>query len=375
MNAEKKASSHDVEVELSGLTKSFKNNLVVDNIDLVIGKGEFFSLLGPSGCGKTTTLRMIAGLEKPSAGKIFLGEIDVTDLPAYKRNVNTVFQDYAIFPHMDVFENIYYPLRMRNISRKTAEPKIEKILSLVNMSEYKRRFSSQLSGGQRQRIALARALVNEPRALLLDEPLGALDFKLRVAMQTALKDIQTKLNITFIYVTHDQTEAITMSDRIAVMKDGIIHQIGTPDEVYEKPKTPFVASFIGEMNFLKAKVIGKSDNLIKLNISGQAVTCKSCNGDFNIGDDVLFCIRPEKVHINPKDKVENIISSKLVRIIYRGNNLEIRTAMEDLEFRAISESKTWDNTHVIGENINFGWGVEDALIYPMDTKENILTTL
>lgn len=372
MKVENKPGSYEVEVELSGLTKSFKNNTVVDNIDLVIGKGEFFSLLGPSGCGKTTTLRMIAGLEKPTAGKILLGEIDVTGLPAYKRNVNTVFQDYAIFPHMDVFENIYYPLRMRNIPRKTAEPMIEKILSLVNMSEYKRRFSSQLSGGQRQRIALARALVNEPRALLLDEPLGALDFKLRVAMQTALKDIQTKLNITFIYVTHDQTEAITMSDRIAVMKDGIIHQIGTPNEIYERPKTPFVASFIGEMNFLNAKVIEKSGDLIKLDISGQTVSCKSCSKNFNIGEDVLFCIRPEKVHINPKGKVDNIISSRLIRVIYRGNNLEIRSSIKDLEFRAISESKTWDSSNTIGESINFGWGIEDALIYPMEMKENIL---
>lgn len=366
MDVEKENDSKDIAVELSGITKYFDNSIVVNNINLKIGEGEFFSLLGPSGCGKTTTLRMIAGLEKPSEGNIFLGNVDVTNLPAYKRNVNTVFQDYAIFPHMNVFENIYYPLRMKGISRKNAQSKIEKILSLVNMLEYKERFSRQLSGGQRQRIALARALVNEPRALLLDEPLGALDLKLRIAMQTVLKDIQTKLNITFIYVTHDQTEAITMSDKIAVMKNGLIHQVGTPSEIYNEPKTPFVASFIGEMNFLEAEVVESLEETIKVQLLGNIISCKKNKEDFKVGDKVLFCIRPEKVHINPGNKIKNVITPKLVGIIFRGNDLEIRTALNDVEIRAICECKGWNKSQTVGEDIRIGWSEEDAIIFKTD---------
>jgi len=228
------------EVELVGVTKVYKDTIAVNNSNIKIKPGEFFSLLGPSGCGKTTTLRIIAGLEDLDEGKVFLEGKDVTNVSAHRRNVNTVFQDYAIFPHMNVRNNVYFPLKMRKISREEADPKIKRVLKLVNLEAFEDRYSSQVSGGQRQRVALARALVNEPKVLLLDEPLGALDFKLRIAMQKVLKDIQRNLNITFIYVTHDQTEAITMSDRIAVMCEGVIHQIGTPDEIYNNPRTAFV---------------------------------------------------------------------------------------------------------------------------------------
>ena len=237
------------------MKKAFDEVVAVQRFDVGIRKGEFFSLLGPSGCGKTTTLRMIAGLEEPTEGEILLEGRDVSRVPAYRRNVHTVFQDYALFPHMNVRKNIWFPLKMRGVPSPRREQRIERVLRLVNMEGFERRLPQQLSGGQRQRIALARSLVDEPAALLLDEPLGALDFKLRVAMQKVLKDIQRKVGITFIYVTHDQTEALTMSDRIAVMKDGHVHQIGTPDEIYNSPATAFVASFIGDMNFLHGRLV------------------------------------------------------------------------------------------------------------------------
>ena len=247
--------SEEYAIELRGVKKAWGDVVAVRGFDVQIRKGEFFSLLGPSGCGKTTTLRMIAGLEEPTDGQILLEGRDVSRVPPYRRNVHTVFQDYALFPHMTVRRNIWFPLKMRGISLADAQQRIARVLRLVNMEGYERRLPQQLSGGQRQRIALARSLVDEPAALLLDEPLGALDFKLRGAMQKVLKDIQRNVGITFIYVTHDQTEALTMSDRIAVMKGGRVHQIGTPDEIYSRPATAFVASFIGEMNFLHGRLL------------------------------------------------------------------------------------------------------------------------
>jgi spermidine/putrescine transport system ATP-binding protein len=244
----------ELAIELRGVQKSFDEVVAVHRFDVGIRKGEFFSLLGPSGCGKTTTLRMIAGLEEPSEGQILLEGREVSRTPAYRRNVHTVFQDYALFPHMNVRRNVWFPLKMRGVGLAEAGERIARVLRLVNMEGFERRLPQQLSGGQRQRIALARSLVDSPAALLLDEPLGALDFKLRVAMQKVLKDIQRGVGITFVYVTHDQTEALTMSDRIAVMKDGRVHQIGTPDEIYNLPATAFVASFIGDMNFLRGRL-------------------------------------------------------------------------------------------------------------------------
>lgn len=360
------------EIELIDVTKRFGNVIAVKNANIRIKSGEFFSLLGPSGCGKTTTLRMIAGLEKPTEGRIFLLGKDVTDKPAYLREVNTVFQDYAIFPHMNVYENIYFPLKMRKISRSVANPKIKNILRLVNMEGFERRYSNQLSGGQRQRIALARALVNEPRALLLDEPLGALDFKLRIAMQKALKDIQRRLSITFVYVTHDQTEAITMSDRIAVMKDGVIHQVGTPEEIYNEPKTAFVASFIGEMNFLQGKIHKIGNNIVEVLVSNQKIVCKRSNNNFNIGEDVLVCVRPEKIRINPSKDMSNLIKTKIERIVFRGDNYEITSSFSDSTIRAVVGYTVWDKNHNIGSEIIVGWREYDSMIYPLSMKEDII---
>jgi putative spermidine/putrescine transport system ATP-binding protein len=259
------------DISLTGLRKEFGDVAAVDNIDLEIARGEFFTMLGPSGSGKTTTLRLIAGFERPDAGRVALGGQDVTDLPPYARDVNTVFQDYALFPHMTVAENVEYGLRVKGIGKRERAERAQHALELVDLGAFGGRRPLQLSGGQRQRVALARAIVNSPRVLLLDEPLGALDLKLRLAMQMELSNIQTELGITFIYVTHDQDEALTMSDRIAVFNEGRIEQVATPAELYEHPATEFVAGFVGTSN-----VIERGEQ--------------------------RFTIRPEKIHIGPESE-------------------------------------------------------------------------
>jgi putative spermidine/putrescine transport system ATP-binding protein len=238
-------------VTLRGVTKRFGSHLAVNNVDLSVGRGEFFTMLGPSGSGKTTLLRLIAGFEIPDDGTIELQGLEVTGQPPYQRNVNTVFQDYALFPHYNVEQNVGYGLRVRGIARSERKDRVDAVLSMVRMTQFATRRPAQLSGGQRQRVALARAIVNEPEVLLLDEPLGALDLKLRQEMQVELKRIQRQVGITFIYVTHDQEEALTMSDRLAVFRDGQIEQVGPPAEVYERPATEFVASFVGTSNVIE----------------------------------------------------------------------------------------------------------------------------
>lgn len=363
-----------VAIELKNVTKCFDEVVAVDNFSVRIKKGEFFSLLGPSGCGKTTTLRIIAGLEAPTEGRVFLENQDVTRLPAYKRNVNTVFQDYALFPHMNVKKNIYFPLKMKKMAFDIAEPKIQRVLKIVNMEGFENRLPQQLSGGQRQRIALARSLVNEPAALLLDEPLGALDFKLRVAMQKVLKDIQRKVGITFVYVTHDQTEAMTMSDRIAVMKDGLVHQIGTPDEIYNDPATAFVASFIGDMNFLNGKVISISDRKGEVEVSGITIqTRKPEKKDIQKGEDVLVCVRSEKVVFNPaREKVENVIKVKLTRIVFRGTDYEATCVFDNSEIRAVVSATQWDYSMREGDTVYVGFAVSDTVVFPSSEEKDVI---
>jgi putative spermidine/putrescine transport system ATP-binding protein len=257
------------DISLNGLRKQFGDVTAVDDVDLEIGHGEFFTMLGPSGSGKTTTLRLIAGFERPDAGRVSLAGRDVTDLPPYDRDVNTVFQDYALFPHMTVAENVEYGLRVKGVGKRERAQRAQEALDLVDLGGFGARRPIQLSGGQRQRVALARAIVNSPRVLLLDEPLGALDLKLRLQMQMELSNIQNELGITFIYVTHDQDEALTMSNRIAVFNEGRIEQVATPAELYEHPATEFVAGFVGTSNVLER-------------------------------DGHRFTIRPEKIHIGPE---------------------------------------------------------------------------
>jgi spermidine/putrescine transport system ATP-binding protein len=285
------------DVRLDHVTKRFHDVVAVDDLSLGIEHGQFFSLLGPSGCGKTTTLRMIAGFEEVTAGTIFLGDQDVTDRPPYKRDVNTVFQNYALFPHLDVFENVAFGLRRRKTASNEIARLVGDMLELVELPGYQRRRPNQLSGGQQQRVALARALINHPRVLLLDEPLGALDLKLRKQMQLELKRIQTEVGITFVYVTHDQEEAMTMSDRIAVMRAGKIEQLGTPEQLYERPSTEFVAGFLGVSNLLRATVAGRLGELVELDLPSGTRLRAPADG-LAAGASVQVGVRPEKVHLS-----------------------------------------------------------------------------
>ncbi|HEX7172910.1 MAG TPA: ABC transporter ATP-binding protein [Candidatus Limnocylindria bacterium] len=284
------------DVRLDHVTKRFGDFTAVDDLTLAVADGEFFSLLGPSGCGKTTTLRMIGGFEDVTAGTIRVGDTDITDLPPFKRETNTVFQNYALFPHLNVFENIAFGLRRRKVPTAEIRHQVAAMLELVELPGYEERKPSQLSGGQQQRIALARALVNNPRVLLLDEPLGALDLKLRKQMQVELKRIQNEIGITFIFVTHDQEEAMTMSNRIAVMRHGRIEQLGSPEDLYERPTTEFVAGFLGVSNLLDAEVVGRGERFAELRLlDGSVVRAPSTS--VNGGSSVRIGIRPEKLRV------------------------------------------------------------------------------
>lgn len=356
------------EIELVHVKKKYGDFTAVNDSSFGIRHGEFFSLLGPSGCGKTTTLRMISGLEDLTYGRIYLAGEDVTNTPSHLRNVNTVFQDYALFPHMNIYKNIYFPLKMKNISMKQADPMISEILRLVDMQGFEKRLPQQLSGGQRQRIALARSLVNKPRALLLDEPLGALDFKLRTAMQTVLKDIQKNVDITFIYVTHDQTEAITMSDRICVMKDGLIHQIGSPSEIYNLPATRFVAGFIGEMNFISGKIKGFEKDHINVSIDGTVIQVKTKEG-FVPGEKLCVGIRPERIINNlPQDPgALNTLSGVVSRIVFRGNDFDITVKIGENTIRYTEPTTSYVQRN-IGDLITIYFRPEDTVIYHDDEQ-------
>ena len=297
----------EVSLELKEIKKSFtEGEAVLDNISLEISKGEFITLLGSSGCGKTTTLRIIAGLEQPDAGSVWLDGREVTGLEPNQRDVNTVFQNYALFPHMNVAENIGYGLKLKKVPKSEIRKKVSQMLELVQLEGYEKRKPSELSGGQKQRVAIARALVNNPKVLLLDEPLGALDLQLRRAMQIELKHLQKKLGITFIYITHDQEEAINMSDRIAVMRDGRIEQIGTPDEIYNHPKTSYVATFVGNANILHGVAesiqgenaivkIGNDKVIVKLETSQQNTEDTGVKQYLSAGEKVTLAVRSENI--------------------------------------------------------------------------------
>ena len=297
----------EVSLELKEIKKSFtEGEAVLDNISLEISKGEFITLLGSSGCGKTTTLRIIAGLEQPDAGSVWLNGREVTGLEPNQRDVNTVFQNYALFPHMNVAENIGYGLKLKKVPKSEIRKKVSQMLELVQLEGYEKRKPSELSGGQKQRVAIARALVNNPKVLLLDEPLGALDLQLRRAMQIELKHLQKKLGITFIYITHDQEEAINMSDRIAVMRDGCIEQIGTPDEIYNHPKTSYVATFVGNANILHGAAesiqgenaivkIGNDRVIVKLETSQQDTGDTRAKQYLAAGEKVTLAVRSENI--------------------------------------------------------------------------------
>lgn len=289
-------------IEIDHVTKIFGDYVAVEDANFNINKGEFFSMLGPSGCGKTTTLRMIAGFDLPTSGEIRLDGIDVSHTPPYKRDVNTVFQQYALFPHMSVLKNVMFGLNIKGVNKSEALSRAKEMLAVVKLENFADRKPVQLSGGQQQRVALARALVNMPKALLLDEPLAALDLKLRQAMQFELKRIQREVGITFIFVTHDQHEALTMSDRIAVMSQGRVEQIGTPVDIYDTPATNFVASFIGDANLIKGQVVGVDERGIDVKVGEDVIRSESLAGSFSNGDLVIIMIRPERIILTPENE-------------------------------------------------------------------------
>ena len=318
-------------IELNNITKKFDGEIVLDDINLSVKKNEFVTLLGPSGCGKTTTLRIIGGFETPDEGEVHFDGHLMNDVPPFKRQLNTVFQKYALFPHMNVFENIAFGLRIKKMDERLINSKVEKMLDLFNLKNYGKRRIDQLSGGQQQRIAIARALVNEPKVLLLDEPLGALDLKLRKEMQHELKEMQQQLGITFIYVTHDQEEALTMSDTIVVMNDGIIQQMGTPIDIYNEPENAFVANFIGESNILDGVML--DDYLVEF--LGKKFECLDFG--FGKGEKVDVVIRPEDLDLTAKGegKLEGLVKS----VTFKGVHYEMRIVVSGFEFLVHSTDK------------------------------------
>jgi spermidine/putrescine transport system ATP-binding protein len=289
------AASGTRDLRLESLTKQFATFTAVDDLDLVVPQGSFFALLGPSGCGKTTTLRMVAGLERPTAGRILLGDHDVTELKPYRRPVNTVFQSYALFPHLSIVENVAFGLRRRG--NKDVDTKVARMLELVELESQAQKRPTQLSGGQQQRVALARALINSPEVLLLDEPLGALDLKLRRQMQVELKRIQIEVGLTFVHVTHDQEEAMTMADTIAVMNKGVIEQMGPPAELYENPRTTFVANFLGQSNLIAGEIVDSSGDAFVIDLHGTRLAAGRERAACDSGK-VWLGVRPEKMHMS-----------------------------------------------------------------------------
>lgn len=354
-------------LRLEDLSKSFDKQIVLDKINLDVKRGEFLTLLGPSGCGKTTTLRIIAGLETPSSGKVYLEGEEISNLPPEKREVNTVFQNYALFPHMNVASNIAYGLKMRKTPKKTIEKKVEEMLSLIQLEGYGKRLPSQLSGGQRQRVAIARSAVLSPKLLLLDEPLGALDLQLRKQMQLELKRMQKRLGITFIYITHDQEEALNMSDRIALMNKGHFVQIDSPRELYEHPKTAFAANFIGETNLLPAKVKSLENDHAVLSIEGRDI--KAQKEDWlTIDQNVLLCVRSQRLHYS-KCKKENACLSGTFKMSHYGGGE--RTAIIELKSGQTLLSKhstEQEETVLPGEEVCLCWAMETACIVKDDRE-------
>ncbi|NMB06932.1 MAG: ABC transporter ATP-binding protein [Tissierellia bacterium] len=335
-------------IDLKNICKEYGGTRVLDNINLYIRKNEFLTLLGPSGCGKTTTLRIIGGFEQPTEGRVIFEGKDITNMPPYERQINTVFQKYALFPHMDVFDNIAFGLKIKKVPKDEIKTRVQEMLRLVNLKGFENRTIDSLSGGQQQRVAIARALVNEPKVLLLDEPLGALDLKLRKEMQIELKNMQKRVGITFIYVTHDQEEALTMSDTVVVMDKGIIQQIGTPVDIYNEPKNAFVAKFIGESNIIDG--IMHEDFVVEF--GGRVFDC--VDSGFNKNEKVDVVIRPEDLEITTVE--EGMITGTVTSVTFKGVHYEIIVQDKDIEWMIHSTIMrpvgTEIGMNVIPENIH-----------------------
>ena len=345
-------------VSLKNVEKWFGENHVVKNMNLEIQEGEFLTLLGPSGCGKTTTLRMIAGFEDASSGTIEVQGVRVEEMEPFQRDVNTVFQNYSLFPHMTVFENVAYGPSIKKVPKEQIKKSVSEMLELVQMSGYESRKPDELSGGQKQRVAIARALINQPRVLLLDEPLGALDMKLRRQMQIELKRLQKKLGITFVYVTHDEEEAMAMSDRIVVMSDGLILQIDNPVEIYEKPKSRFVADFIGESNIFEGKIKTMEDGI--LHAECKQGDCLLYGKGFEAGEDIFISVRPEYLMLSKEEQEGFSLKAKIIDYVFMGTLVKAILLTEDgkeIKYSRFEKNQSLD----IGDEVYLYWDYDKGV--------------
>lgn len=362
-------------VSMTNVEKWYGSNHVVKNCNLNIEEGEFLTLLGPSGCGKTTTLRMISGFELPTSGLVKVEGENVEKKEPYERSVNTVFQNYALFPNMNVFDNIAYGLKVKKVPKAEIKERVTTMLRLVQLEGFERRRITQMSGGQKQRVAIARALINKPKVLLLDEPLGALDMKLRKQMQIELKRLQKKLEITFVYVTHDQEEALTMSDRIAVMSAGVVEQIGTPKEIYLKPRTRFVANFIGESDLFDGIITGEKDGVLSIGTEVGTVEGLAANttiGTVKVNDPVSICVRPEHMKISTEKPEGFSIQAVVKDKIFVGNlikEIAVINNGNEIKINSINAADLPDP----GTNVYLTWNLKDAVVIP-ETSEITLDT-
>ena len=356
-------------IVLQGVSKSYDSDIVLDDLSLKIPSGKFFALLGPSGCGKTTILRMLAGLETPDSGEIFLGDQDITNVPVNKRNINTVFQSYALFPHLNVFENIAYSLRIKNLSNDLIAQKVEKVIRMFHLEALVYKQVTQISGGQQQRVAIARAVINEPDVLLFDEPLAALDLRLREKVLLELIELQDHLETTFVYITHDQTEALTVADQMAIMnKHGKIDQVGAPEEIYERPKSVFVANFVGTTNLIQGFLVQREDQWY---LDVDKMICVSVKlpedgKDMSDGDDICIGIRPEKIDISKKILAgfDNCLTGVVHSIIYQGRFTQYNVKLQNGFILQVFEQ---NEHHFKGDEIDY-----DDHVYIYWQKENAL---
>jgi spermidine/putrescine transport system ATP-binding protein len=352
-----------IDVELTNITKRFGNVVAVNDVSFGIRKGEFFSLLGPSGCGKTTIMRMVSGFETPTSGTIRIGGEDMQDRPPFRRPTNLVFQHLALFPHMTVFKNISFGLEMASVSKADARNRVGEMLDLIQLSDYGGRRIDQLSGGQMQRVAIARALVNRPTVLLLDEPLGALDLKLREQMQLELKRIQREIGTTFVYVTHDQKEAITMSNRIAVMNHGVVEQIGDANDIYENPNTAFVANFIGETNLFQGRVGASDARDLTLECEGMSIRA-TARSQVAAGTPAVISIRPEKLVLGEAAAAcENCFDCAIGEVIYQGSQTNYLTHLDSgAVLNVLIQNSERTGGFAEGDRLKIGWQAEKGVI-------------
>ena len=352
-------------VELVGVNKLYGTNHVVKDLNIEVEEGEFLTLLGSSGCGKTTTLRMIAGFEEPSTGTIKVEGESIEEKEPFERDVNTVFETYALFPHKTIFDNIAYGLKMKKVPKVEIKERVLEMMEMVQLSGFEKRYPSQLSGGQKQRVAIARALINKPKVLLLDEPLGALDLKLRKQMQLELKRLQKKLNITFIYVTHDQEEALTMSDRIAIMHDGVVDQLASPTEIYEHPATRFVATFVGETNIYDGCITSINNQVATVTLENGAVKVK-CDDSFSILEYATISVRPEKMRFDTVSHEGFELVAVVKDYIYVGSVLKCIVTLPNGNELKI-ERLAGQELPAIGSVIYPYWDPEDAVLIHNDS--------